>query len=200
VAQTSVCEVEIREPSIRCNRFSYAEPQTEVCATNTMHCPQCGTIATPGQQYCRSCGLSLEKVAELIGAALTVETGDDEIARLKELQRKHENWGGIAGMVAFGLVIALFVFLVVSQIMMKGGLLILLGSLLILLAIGALTMVYFHASAKSLKEKLAEKKLSPASTQPATEMTDRRPLISITENTTELLSASKAPSTRDLTS
>lgn len=84
--------------------------------------------------------------------------------------------------------------------MLKGGIFILVGSLLILLAIGALAMVYFHASAKSLKEKLAQTPLSPGSTEPAIEKAEPLPLVSITENTTELLSNGRAPSTRDLTS
>jgi hypothetical protein len=31
-----------------------------------MHCPDCGTRATANQKFCRSCGFSLEKVAQLL--------------------------------------------------------------------------------------------------------------------------------------
>jgi NMD protein affecting ribosome stability and mRNA decay len=64
-----------------------------------MHCPRCGTNATVGQQFCRSCGLNQEKVTELLGDELSVEplSSNEERARLRERQRKFEQWGGIAG-------------------------------------------------------------------------------------------------------
>ena len=31
-----------------------------------MHCPNCGKPATPDQQFCRSCGMSLESVEKLV--------------------------------------------------------------------------------------------------------------------------------------
>lgn len=31
-----------------------------------MHCPNCGTTATSGQQFCRSCGMGLETVVKLV--------------------------------------------------------------------------------------------------------------------------------------
>ena len=101
-----------------------------------MHCPRCGTSAGEGQQFCRTCGLNLEKVAELVAESSPAETRGVESLRLKELQRKHESWGGIAGLITFALILVLFVTIVFSQIIMKGGLLILPGSLLILLAAG----------------------------------------------------------------
>jgi uncharacterized OB-fold protein len=39
-----------------------------------MHCPRCGTNATPGQQFCRGCGLSLEKVAEILGEEIAIQS------------------------------------------------------------------------------------------------------------------------------
>ena len=68
-----------------------------------MHRPRCGNGATVGQQFCRSCGLSLDKVAELLGNELPLEPSRaDEIARLPERQRKFHEWGGIAGLITFG--------------------------------------------------------------------------------------------------
>jgi Flp pilus assembly protein TadB len=122
--------------------------------------------------------MNLEKVSELIGESSAAETRDSVSLRLKELQRKHESWGGIAGLSAFGLSLALFIGLVVSQMILKGGFLILLGSILILLALAAGVMVYFLVSAQLLKQKLAEPQL-PQPMLP--------PLVSVTEQTTKLL-------------
>jgi hypothetical protein len=150
-----------------------------------MHCPRCGTAASAGQQFCRSCGLNLEKVAELIGESSAAETRGSGSLRLKELQRKHEHWGGIAGLIAFGLILVLFIAIVFTQIILKGGLLILPGSILILLALAAGVMGYFQASAKSLKHKLAEPQL-PQPTESPVESPRLSP-SSVTEQTTKLL-------------
>jgi hypothetical protein len=45
-----------------------------------MHCPRCGATAKVGQTFCRACGLSLEKVAALLGEELgrqPTQTGAD---------------------------------------------------------------------------------------------------------------------------
>jgi hypothetical protein len=106
-----------------------------------------GTNATVGQQFCRSCGLSLERVAELLGNELPLEASSrrQELARLRERQQKFQDWGGIAGLITFGLILLLFIIVVVSQMIMKGGALIGVGLLLILLAIGAGIMGVFQA-------------------------------------------------------
>jgi hypothetical protein len=157
-----------------------------------MHCPRCGTAASANQQFCRSCGLNLEQVAELIGESnLVSETPGSDALRLKELQRKHESWGGIAGLIAFGLALVLFIALVFSQIILKGGILILPGSILILLAGAAGVMGYFYASAKSLKQKLAEPQLPQPIGRPLSgesiDPTMLRSSASVTEQTTKLL-------------
>ena len=155
-----------------------------------MHCPRCGTSANAGQQFCRSCGLNLEKVAELVGESSALETPGRETLRLKELQRRHESWGGIAGLIAFGLILVLFIILIFTQMILRGGILILPGSILILLAAAAGVMGYFQASAKTLKKKLG----APQLTRPAEPLTtgsliDARltQSASVTEHTTELL-------------
>jgi hypothetical protein len=169
-----------------------------------MHCPRCGTIAGAGQQFCRSCGVNLEKVAELIGESSALETRGAEDLRLKDLQRKHESWGGVAGLIALGLSLVLFIAIVFTQIIMRGGLLILPGSLLILLALAAGVMGYFQSSAKALKQKLAQTQLpqtteTPAHAQPINLSGIRTP-ASVTEQTTRLLEEQSERSTGKIAS
>jgi hypothetical protein len=130
--------------------------------------------------------MNLEKVAALLGESTAAsQTSGGEIGQLKELQRRHEHWGNIAGLCTLGLILVLFITLVFTQIVMKGGLLTVLGSILILLAIGAAVMGYFLSSAKSLKQKLAAPQLPP----PAVQLDSPRfpPAVSVTEQTTALL-------------
>jgi hypothetical protein len=141
--------------------------------------------------------MNLEKVAELVGELSAVETRGSESLRLKERQRKHESWGGIAGLIAFGLSLVLFIGLVFSQIIMKGGSLILLGSILILLAAAAAVTAYFHASTKTLKQKLAAPQL-PQPTENSIESPRLPPFGSVTEQTTKLLAEQDARATDEI--
>ena len=155
-----------------------------------MHCPRCGNSATAGQQFCRSCGLSLDKVAELLGSELPLEpTRANEIARLQERQRKFQEWGGIAGLITFGLILLTMIVVVFSQMIMKGRSMIIPGLLLILLAIGAAVMGLCQTYSKSLKEKLERPQLPrPTETHEARTLDPyREPVPTVTERTTELL-------------
>jgi hypothetical protein len=131
--------------------------------------------------------MNLEKVAELLGEeSVAPEATGGEIARLKGLQLKHESWSAIAGMLTFGLILLLLIAIVFALMILKGGVLILPGSILILLAIGAGVMGYFQSSAKLLKQKLAQPQL-PSPTPPTIEVSGSMPVGSITDRTTVLL-------------
>ena len=167
-----------------------------------MHCPRCGTNATVGQQFCRSCGLSLEKVAELLGDELAAEPSSsiDERTRLRERQQKFEQWGGIAGLITFSLILLLMIVVVFHQMILKGGAIVIPGLLLILLAIGAAAMGLFQTYSKSLKEKLANPPPTRAPDLRGPDETGkldayREPVPTVTDRTTELLAPAKGAET-----
>ncbi len=162
-----------------------------------MHCPRCGTIATTDQQFCRGCGLNLEKVAEILGEAVAVQSSPpNQIAALRERQKKFENLAGIAGLSTFGLVLITLIVIVVIKMIVVGGFLLIPGSLVILLAIGAGVMATLQVYSKSLKEKLEEKPLPPSNTRLSIERTDPFPrqVNSVTERTTALLEGNASES------
>jgi hypothetical protein len=168
-----------------------------------MHCPRCGTIATASQQFCRGCGLSLEKVAELLGEEVVVKSSSpNQIAALRERQKKFENLAGIAGLSTFGLVLLTLIVIVVVKMIFVGGLLIIPGALLILLAIGAGAMGTFQMYSKSLKAKLEDKPLPPSNTPLAIGAADTYPLPprSVSEGTTEILGIRKSTETGSIDS
>jgi zinc-ribbon domain len=43
-----------------------------------MHCPNCGTKASSGQKFCRACGLSLDRFAQLLAELLLNREGESE--------------------------------------------------------------------------------------------------------------------------
>jgi len=164
-----------------------------------MHCPRCGTVAIPNQQFCRACGLSLEKVAELLGEEVAIQssnlTSERDVLRLR--QQRFEHWAGIAGLGIFGLILLLFIIVVFSQMILKGGLLIIPGVLLILLAFGAGAMAFFQGYSKSLKAKLEDKTLPRSGESASVSAYSTLPLPpgSISEGTTELLAPAKGAET-----
>ena len=165
-----------------------------------MHCPRCGTSATAGQQFCRACGLSLEKVAEILGEDLPVQSSnltERDLLRLR--QQRFEHWAGVAGLGTFGVILLLLMILVFSQMILRGGWLAVPGTLLILLAVGAGTMAFFQGYAKNLKAKLEEKPLPP-STEPLSNRTTTLPLPpnSVSERTTELLAPAPSKDTGEI--
>lgn len=157
-----------------------------------MHCPRCGTDALVGQQFCRSCGFNLERVAELLTEQL-VATSDTRIDHARLRQRRIEHWASIAGLAMMSLVLLTLIYLIISEMMIKGGE-VGVGLLLLLIFVGAAVLAGLQGYAKTLKQQLAtrqpvtpeqlvhrepEKQLSP----------HREPAESVTEHTTELLIA-----------
>jgi len=168
-----------------------------------MHCPQCGTSATAGQQFCRSCGLNLEKIEELLGEQFLAKRSlpADDPAKLRERQHKLERWAGIAGLSTFGLILVTLIVIITREMFVKGGK-ILPGLFLILIAIGAALMGGFMTYSKSLKEKLLSRPLPPPTRSESDETPKlesyREPVPSVAERTTELLAARQAPETERL--
>ena len=165
-----------------------------------MHCARCGTSATVGQQFCRSCGLNLEKVVELLGEEVELSSVIDERARLRERQRKFEQWGGIAGLVTFLLILLTLIIVVFSQMILKQSALVIPGLLLILLAIGAAVMGLFQTYSKSLMAKLANPPQPRSLDLPGSGETrklegHREPVPTVTDRTTELLVPAKGVDT-----
>jgi hypothetical protein len=154
-----------------------------------MHCPRCGSDALSGQQFCRSCGLNLEKVTELL-AEQPATVGNSNLARLHDRQQKLERWAGMAGLGTFGVILLTLLYVVIYQMILKG--MIVPGLLLIVLSIGAAVMAVLQVYAKSLKQELARGQhalaLDPAQPEPINQLA-APPAQSVTEHTTELLPA-----------
>jgi hypothetical protein len=123
-------------------------------------------------------------------------SSNEEPARLRERQRKFEQWGGIAGLVTFGLILLTLIIAVFSQMILKQRALVIPGLFLILLAIGAAVMGLFQTYSKSLKAKLEEKPL-PRTGSDETKKLEmyREPVPTVTDRTTELLVPEKAADT-----
>jgi hypothetical protein len=171
-----------------------------------MHCPNCGTRTSPEQKFCRNCGLSLERVVELLDELAPGAAGRAKAA-LAERQHKAERWLGIASLVFVSALLVTIISAVVYGLIGRGewlkGMMLL---FLILSAAAALGLVFYN---ESLKGELTTKAKPPARPEPDTaqlpapEPTARllpesrlEPVPSVTERTTDLLTAERKPDRR----
>lgn len=58
-----------------------------------MYCPNCGTITSSDQSYCRACGLGLEKIAQSLIEQRPTEFEES----LQQRKERIERWGVASG-------------------------------------------------------------------------------------------------------
>jgi zinc ribbon protein len=93
-----------------------------------MHCPNCGAEASAKQKFCRACGLSLERFAQLLEELLP-DGEDENVARARRRLRQLEKVVKMAGWTAGSALGILFAFLGVLTMIksdIRGGIVVLL--------------------------------------------------------------------------
>ena len=157
-----------------------------------MYCPQCGLTNSAEQKFCRSCGLSLEKVVQSLVEQLP---GTDIEKNLGERQRKVELWAKILGTAVVSLsVLAFLVGILYQMIFVKGKVAVGLGFLGLILGIAAfiLLLLYREYLIKASKRPLPKAETSPpADTAELLPEPSFEPIPSVTERTTELLAVDR---------
>ena len=160
-----------------------------------MYCPNCGAKTSTDQNFCRACGLGLEKIALSLTEQLPARVDQSLQARKDRLEKM-----GVAALSVFGLGILSFLLYAVGYklMMSQGNLLAGLAIIgfVIMIACG-LTSVILFARAKELGEE-ATKRRPPADLPKGTEGTKEllteghfEPVPTVTERTTELLAVEK---------
>ena len=159
-----------------------------------MYCPNCGTITSSEQSFCRACGLSLEKIAQSL-----VEQRPNEFAEsLQQRKERIERWG-VAALGVFGLGVASIPLYKIVMMMLEGRVLAGLGflALFLVLACGLLAVILFAKAHEVGEAKIKGRATSPE-TLPTGSTTAKLSapdqvdsLPSVTERTTELLFAEK---------
>ena len=151
-----------------------------------MYCPNCGNKNGDGQNFCRSCGLSLEKIAQSLSEQLPTVA----VRRLQERKDKLERLG-VTSLSIFGL--GIFGFLLynifVRLLPTNGALIAILAVLAAIVFIGSgLASVILFAKAKELKEAAAKRQIE-LPTEPTGKLLESReqPSFSVADRTTNLL-------------
>lgn len=160
-----------------------------------MFCPNCGTKTSSDQNFCRACGLGLEKIAITLNEQLPTRV-DVSLQQQKERFEKL----GVALLSVFGLgVLSLILYSIVYKLMMsRGDILTGLAMLgfIIMIACGLGSVVLF-AKAKEAGEAATKRKpqqnLATGSESTKELLTEGHfePVPSVTDRTTELLTIEK---------
>ena len=158
-----------------------------------MHCPDCGTKASGDQKFCRSCGMNLEKVHQLLADELTaIELG------LQRKLRKVERWRNAVFMGALSSIAIVLISVFVREI--KSGIENHSPELLptvigLAILIGLMATLFLVVYSTSLRERLTAARKRPSEISEATPTTKlaldsgREGMASVTEHTTEFIEA-----------
>ena len=163
-----------------------------------MYCPNCGKPNSSEQKFCRSCGLSLQKVVESLAEQLPAIDLD---RNLQERKRKVSRWLNVTGGIAISIPVGGILWGIIYEIIIVKGE-VLGGSLFLAFVVGlilvALLAVYLDSLEKaSTKHKLSQTHL-PQVEETARLMpsSDGDPMSSVTEHTTELLTTDRTEDTQ----
>jgi hypothetical protein len=156
-----------------------------------MYCPNCGNKNSERQNFCRSCGLGLEKIAQ----SLTEQLPTVAVKSLQE-RKEHLERLGVASLSIFGLGILGFLLYNIFYKLMptQGALVATLAVLATIVFIGAgLASVVLFAKANELKEAAGKRPIK-APGEPTGKLLESReqPAFSIADRTTNLLPVGEA--------
>ena len=154
-----------------------------------MHCPNCGTEASARQKFCRACGLSLDRFAQLL-AELLPDGEDENVARARRQLRRLEKALKIAGWTIGSALGILFAFFGAYILIKRHD-----GEAVIplLSGVGIIVAMLFISYGSSLKKKVSER--FPSQPKPPSAETTNKLLhehqsqiaMSVTEQTTARL-------------
>lgn len=163
-----------------------------------MYCPNCGTKTSIDQNFCRACGLGLEKIALSLTEQLPARVDQSLQARKDRLEKM-----GVAALSVFGLgVLSFLLYSIGYKLMMSQGNIVAVLAIIgfvIMIACG-LTSVVLFARAKELGEQATKRQpqaeLSNGTTKELLSESHFEPVPTVTERTTELLVTEKRDTNR----
>src|SRR5215203_3439395 len=153
-----------------------------------MYCPNCGTKTSVDQNFCRACGLSLEKIAVSLLEQQPARADQSLEARKERLEKL-----GVAMLSVFGAGVLIFLLYSIGQkFISRGdlfGLLVMLG-ILVMMVCGIASVVLF-AKAKEVGAEGTKRAPREVEAETTRELTEGHfePVPTVTERTTELLTA-----------
>lgn len=157
-----------------------------------MFCPNCGANNSTEHKYCRSCGLNIEKIGEI----LLQQIPSAESAELMKRHKNIEKIGtigltgiGIVGLFGIGAMIySILIKMILSGTNIIGGIIII--TFLIFAVMSLIYVVYMKALEDTEKKLKRAKKIEVFESKKTAELLEEKPFSpvpSITESTTKSL-------------
>lgn len=155
-----------------------------------MFCPNCGAKTATDQNFCRACGLGLEKIALSLSEQLPARADQSLQARKERLEKL-----GVALLSVFGAGVLIFLLYTIGKKFLSTGdvfgLLAMLGFLVMIVC--GLGSVVLFAKAKDLGVRTPQRP-PEIEAQPTKELLSEghfEPVPTVTERTTELLTVER---------
>jgi uncharacterized membrane protein len=157
-----------------------------------MHCPNCGTKASAGQKFCRSCGFSLEKIEQLVAdqkAAATEQTTKATAGLSDDRLRRLEKWAAGALFALGGILGGLMLWAIIAKVMIEKGRIF--QGIIVLMILAAAALALFLAYLDSERKKSASARSNQQHRLPQAQETAKmlseanaEMAVSVTEQTT----------------
>jgi uncharacterized membrane protein YvbJ len=156
-----------------------------------MFCPNCGANNTPEQKFCRSCGLKVDAISQLVAE----QTPTQEYAKLQKRKELFEKLG-IFSISSFGLMGIGFLLWKVMyyKMILFGAEAIFWSAFTVFIIFGLLSVFFFNYPKLFMNFDKLNPRLAPAENEKVANPTNKlleekpfEPVPSIVENTTDLL-------------
>ena len=163
-----------------------------------MYCPNCGKQNSAEQKFCRSCGLSLEKVVASLAEQLSASDFDKN---LQERKRKVDRWLNITGGTAISIVVGSVLWGIIYEIIIVKGA-VLGGSIFLAFVVGLILVALLAVYRDTLEKASSKHKISQSTLLKVDETARLSPgsggevMASVTEDTTELLTIERKGDTQ----
>ena len=161
-----------------------------------MYCPNCGNQNSTEQNFCRSCGLGLEKIAQSLAEQLPTQIDANQLKQKERIERQ----GVIALSIFAAGIIGLLLYLVVYKVIfVQGRTLEGLGILAFLALISSgLVAVYLFAKANEIGQKSKSREVTGTDESLSSTPTSKllregyfEPMPTVTDRTTDLLTVER---------
>ena len=167
-----------------------------------MHCPNCGHTSSSEQKFCRACGMSLEKVVQLLSELSPAVRQETALGKREERLRRAAERAGVALFASGGVVLFITIcWAIIAKIIIGKGE-VLQGTIFLAIFLGiAVGGTLLGLSVPSGQAKPAVPPPSLPAGDPNARLLSEphlEPVPSVTDRTTELLTVERRADTTEV--